>query len=52
MSPTVIRLLVRVAIFVLKRYYKSLSPEQVAEIKESTKQNFEHAGNMGSGVGE
>jgi hypothetical protein len=52
MSPTVIKLLVRAAIFVLKRYYANLTKEQMVEIKEATKENFEHAGNMGTGVGE
>jgi hypothetical protein len=52
MSPTIIKLLIQVAIFVLKRYYKSLTPEQAAEIKTAAKENFNHAGTMGPGVGE
>jgi hypothetical protein len=52
MSPTVVKLLIQVAIFVLRRYYKSLTPEQTAEIKKATKDSFDNAGNMGTGVGE
>lgn len=52
MSPALIKIALQVAIYVLKRYYSSLSPEQLAEITDAAREASKSAGSMSSGVGE
>lgn len=55
MSPTVIKILFTITIQLLKllrSYYGSLTPEQRAELEKANKENFDHGGNFGGGVGE
>ncbi len=55
MNPIVLKILFTIVIEgfkLLRRYYGSLTPEQRAELEAATEESFEHAGSMGSGVGE
>jgi hypothetical protein len=55
MSPLATKILLTVVIEglkILRRRYTLLSPEQRMELDKATKDSFNNAGNMGSGVGE
>ncbi len=55
MNPILFKLLMTLGIETLKylrRHYESFSPEQKAELDKATKENFDKAGNAGSGVNE